>query len=125
MTLLLISTLKMMNVKVSRHIFSTCMIYSAQLLKPLVYLARLSLILICLLCPYRPEIQGVVEAYQNCLPKIQLYGPTNVSPIISRIAKLAAGEGTIKDASVSLFQTLLLDTGVSNSRTADQMRPAT
>ncbi|CAL8363089.1 copine-7 [Gadus morhua] len=45
------------------------------------------------------EIQGVVEAYQNCLPKIQLYGPTNVSPIISRIAKLAAGEGTIKDAS--------------------------
>uniref|UniRef100_A0A8C5C6R1 Copine VII n=1 Tax=Gadus morhua TaxID=8049 RepID=A0A8C5C6R1_GADMO len=52
-----------------------------------------------MLCPYRPEIQGVVEAYQNCLPKIQLYGPTNVSPIISRIAKLAAGEGTIKDAS--------------------------
>uniref|UniRef100_A0A8C1RQE2 C2 domain-containing protein n=1 Tax=Cyprinus carpio TaxID=7962 RepID=A0A8C1RQE2_CYPCA len=35
------------------------------------------------------EIQGVVEAYQNCLPKIQLYGPTNVAPIISRIAKLA------------------------------------
>uniref|UniRef100_A0A8C1XY36 Copine VII n=1 Tax=Cyprinus carpio TaxID=7962 RepID=A0A8C1XY36_CYPCA len=32
------------------------------------------------------EIQGVVEAYQNCLPKIQLYGPTNVAPIISRIA---------------------------------------
>uniref|UniRef100_A0A674EZ18 Copine 7 n=1 Tax=Salmo trutta TaxID=8032 RepID=A0A674EZ18_SALTR len=45
------------------------------------------------------EIQGVVEAYQNCLPKIQLYGPTNVSPIISRIAKLSAGEETIKDAS--------------------------
>uniref|UniRef100_A0A8C7TCE4 Copine VII n=1 Tax=Oncorhynchus mykiss TaxID=8022 RepID=A0A8C7TCE4_ONCMY len=46
-----------------------------------------------------PAIQGVVEAYQNCLPKIQLYGPTNVSPIISRIAKLSAGEETIKDAS--------------------------
>ncbi|KAJ8271411.1 hypothetical protein COCON_G00102700 [Conger conger] len=45
------------------------------------------------------EIQGVVEAYQNCLPKIQLYGPTNVAPIISRLAKLAAGDGTIKDAS--------------------------
>ncbi|XP_023266612.1 copine-7-like [Seriola lalandi dorsalis] len=44
-------------------------------------------------------IQGVVEAYQNCLPKIQLYGPTNVSPIINRIAKLAAGDGNIKDAS--------------------------
>uniref|UniRef100_G3PT78 Copine VII n=1 Tax=Gasterosteus aculeatus aculeatus TaxID=481459 RepID=G3PT78_GASAC len=45
------------------------------------------------------SIQGVVEAYQNCLPKIQLYGPTNVSPIINRIAKLAAGDGNIKDAS--------------------------
>uniref|UniRef100_A0A8C5CX21 Copine VII n=1 Tax=Gadus morhua TaxID=8049 RepID=A0A8C5CX21_GADMO len=49
--------------------------------------------------PEDDECEGVVEAYQNCLPKIQLYGPTNVSPIISRIAKLAAGEGTIKDAS--------------------------
>uniref|UniRef100_A0AAQ5Y373 C2 domain-containing protein n=1 Tax=Amphiprion ocellaris TaxID=80972 RepID=A0AAQ5Y373_AMPOC len=45
------------------------------------------------------SIQGVVEAYQNCLPKIQLYGPTNVSPIINRIAKLSAGDGNIKDAS--------------------------
>ncbi|XP_017259977.1 copine-7 [Kryptolebias marmoratus] len=44
-------------------------------------------------------IQGVVEAYQNCLPKIQLYGPTNVSPIINRIAKVSAGDGNIKDAS--------------------------
>uniref|UniRef100_A0A8C6PYT0 Copine 7 n=1 Tax=Nothobranchius furzeri TaxID=105023 RepID=A0A8C6PYT0_NOTFU len=44
-------------------------------------------------------IQGVVEAYQNCLPKIQLYGPTNVSPIINRLAKVAAGDGNIKDAS--------------------------
>lgn len=44
----------------------------------------------------------MVEAYQNCLPKIQLYGPTNVSPIINRIAKLSAGDGNIKDASVSV-----------------------
>lgn len=44
----------------------------------------------------------MVEAYQNCLPKIQLYGPTNVAPIINRIAKLAAGEET-KDASVSVL----------------------
>lgn len=43
----------------------------------------------------------MVEAYQNCLPKIQLYGPTNVSPIINRLAKVAAGDGNIKDASVS------------------------
>lgn len=43
----------------------------------------------------------MVEAYQNCLPKIQLYGPTNVAPIISRISKQAAGKEPIKDASVS------------------------
>lgn len=55
------------------------------------------------LCSPKSEIQGVVEAYQNCLPKIQLYGPTNVAPIINRIAKLAAGDGNIKDASVSGF----------------------
>uniref|UniRef100_A0A8D0CGR8 Copine-7 n=1 Tax=Scleropages formosus TaxID=113540 RepID=A0A8D0CGR8_SCLFO len=44
-------------------------------------------------------IQGVVEAYQNCLPKIQLYGPTNVAPIINRLANQAAREETTKDAS--------------------------
>ncbi|XP_043099160.1 copine-7-like [Puntigrus tetrazona] len=52
------------------------------------------------------EIQGVVEAYQNCLPKIQLYGPTNVAPIINRIAKQAAGKEPIKDA--SLYHILLI-----------------
>ncbi|XP_016303429.1 copine-7-like [Sinocyclocheilus anshuiensis] len=52
------------------------------------------------------EIQGVVEAYQNCLPKIQLYGPTNAAPIINRIAKQAAGKEPIKDA--SLYHILLI-----------------
>uniref|UniRef100_A0A6Q2YMZ7 C2 domain-containing protein n=1 Tax=Esox lucius TaxID=8010 RepID=A0A6Q2YMZ7_ESOLU len=32
-------------------------------------------------------IQGVVEAYQNCLPKLQLYGPTNIAPIIQKVAR--------------------------------------
>lgn len=59
------------------------------------------------LCFCWSEIQGVVEAYQNCLPKIQLYGPTNVAPIINRIAKVAAGDGNIKDASVSLYTKVL------------------
>uniref|UniRef100_A0A8C7YDN1 Copine VII n=1 Tax=Oryzias sinensis TaxID=183150 RepID=A0A8C7YDN1_9TELE len=55
------------------------------------------------------EIQGVVEAYQNCLPKIQLYGPTNVAPIINRIAKVAAGDGNIKDASCYHILLILTD----------------
>lgn len=46
-------------------------------------------------------IQGVVESYQNCLPQIQLYGPTNVAPIISKVAKVAAEEEKTKEASVS------------------------
>ncbi|KAF4082832.1 hypothetical protein AMELA_G00132760 [Ameiurus melas] len=54
------------------------------------------------------EIQGVVEAYQNCLPKIQLYGPTNVAPIISRIGK-QAGKEPIKDASKYHILLILTD----------------
>lgn len=46
-------------------------------------------------------IQGVVEAYQNCLPKVQLYGPTNVAPIISKVARMAAAEERTGEASVS------------------------
>ncbi|XP_058702259.1 copine-7 isoform X8 [Poecile atricapillus] len=45
-------------------------------------------------------IQGVVESYQSCLPKIQLYGPTNVAPIISKVARVAADEERTKEASV-------------------------
>lgn len=45
-------------------------------------------------------IQGVVESYQSCLPKIQLYGPTNVAPIITKVARVAADEERTKEASV-------------------------
>lgn len=45
-------------------------------------------------------IQGVVEAYQNCLPKLQLYGPTNIAPIIQKVAKSASEETNTKEASV-------------------------
>lgn len=45
-------------------------------------------------------IQGVVEAYQNCLPRVQLYGPTNVAPIISKVARMAAAEQRSGEASV-------------------------
>lgn len=45
-------------------------------------------------------IQGVVEAYRNCLPRVQLYGPTNVAPVISRVARMAAAEERSGEASV-------------------------
>lgn len=37
-------------------------------------------------------ISGVIEAYKRCLPQIQLYGPTNVAPIINKVAAPAAEE---------------------------------
>ncbi|XP_044276818.1 copine-6 [Varanus komodoensis] len=45
--------------------------------------------------PENPEcerISGVIEAYKRCLPQIQLYGPTNVAPIINKVAAPAAEE---------------------------------
>uniref|UniRef100_A0A8C4QGX5 Copine-4 n=1 Tax=Eptatretus burgeri TaxID=7764 RepID=A0A8C4QGX5_EPTBU len=56
-------------------------------------------------------IQGVVEAYQNCLPQIQLYGPTNIAPIIGKVAKWAVEEEQTELAS-QFFILLILTDGV-------------
>ncbi|KAJ6666467.1 hypothetical protein lerEdw1_020190 [Lerista edwardsae] len=56
-------------------------------------------------------IQGVVEAYQNCLPKLQLYGPTNIAPIIQKVAKSASEETNSKEAA-QYFILLILTDGV-------------
>ncbi|XP_048210758.1 copine-7 [Perognathus longimembris pacificus] len=54
-------------------------------------------------------IQGVVEAYQNCLPKVQLYGPTNVAPIITKVAHMAAAEEHTGEASQYYILLILTD----------------
>ncbi|KAM5157621.1 copine-4 [Mantella aurantiaca] len=56
-------------------------------------------------------IQGVVEAYQNCLPKLQLYGPTNIAPIIQKVAKSASEETHTMEAT-QYFILLILTDGV-------------
>ncbi|KAM5207440.1 copine-7 isoform 1-T1 [Hipposideros larvatus] len=56
-----------------------------------------------------PGIQGVVEAYQNCLPRVQLYGPTNVAPIISKVARMAAAEERTAEASQYYILLILTD----------------
>ncbi|KAA0710276.1 Copine-4 [Triplophysa tibetana] len=56
-------------------------------------------------------IQGVVDAYQNCLPKIQLYGPTNIAPIIQKVANSASEEMHTKEA-MEYFILLILTDGV-------------
>ncbi|XP_053183320.1 copine-4 [Scomber japonicus] len=56
-------------------------------------------------------IQGVVEAYQACLPKLQLYGPTNIAPIIQKVANSASQEVNTKEA-MQYFILLILTDGV-------------
>lgn len=48
-----------------------------------------------------PEISGVIASYRRCLPQIQLYGPTNVAPIINRVAGPAQREQSTGQATVS------------------------
>ncbi len=34
-------------------------------------------------------VEGIVQAYSNCLPLIRFYGPTNFAPIINHVARFA------------------------------------
>ncbi len=34
-------------------------------------------------------VEGIVQAYSNCLPHIRFYGPTNFAPIINHVARFA------------------------------------
>ena len=46
-------------------------------------------------------IEGVVQAYQQCLPQVKLYGPTNFSPIINHVAQFGRQAMQQQTASVS------------------------
>ena len=35
-------------------------------------------------------VPGILQAYQTCVTQIQLYGPTNFSPIINHVARFGA-----------------------------------
>merc|ERR1719239_623664 len=39
--------------------------------------------------PYCQRVEGVLQAYQAALPRLQLYGPTNFSPVINHVARFA------------------------------------
>lgn len=39
--------------------------------------------------PFCAGIDGCIAAYQHCLTQVQLYGPTNFSPVISHVAQFA------------------------------------
>ena len=52
--------------------------------------------------PHDPNchgIPGILAAYHQCINSVQLYGPTNASPIIGNVAKMArevSSSSTIK-----------------------------
>ncbi|KAM3587495.1 uncharacterized protein V6R79_006887 [Siganus canaliculatus] len=58
--------------------------------------------------PYCAGIEGVMDAYYQSLKSVQLYGPTNFSPVINHVARYAA---SVKDGS-QYFVLLIITDGV-------------
>ncbi|PSN50087.1 Copine-8 [Blattella germanica] len=58
--------------------------------------------------PYCAGVPGVLDAYRNCIRLVQLYGPTNFSPVIHHVARFAR---SYTDGS-SYFILLILTDGV-------------
>ncbi|RDD37579.1 Copine-7, partial [Trichoplax sp. H2] len=56
-------------------------------------------------------IGGVVATYQNCVPKIQLWGPTNVAPIVNHLSNFAANAAK-QGTAANYFVLLILTDGV-------------
>ncbi len=51
---------------------------------------------------------GVISSYKSCIRTVQLYGPTNFSPVINHVAKFAA---TYQDGS-QYFILLIITDGI-------------
>ncbi|XP_068160115.1 copine-3-like isoform X3 [Antennarius striatus] len=58
--------------------------------------------------PFCAGIEGVVQAYQQCLPQVKLYGPTNFSPIINHVAQF--GRQALEQQTASNYFVLLIIT---------------
>lgn len=39
------------------------------------------------------HILGILDAYKTCIPRVQLYGPTNFAPIVRHVIKFARSVG--------------------------------
>ena len=46
-------------------------------------------------------LPGLIQAYQACIQSVQLFGPTNISPIINHVAQFAQQQAQRPDATVS------------------------
>ncbi|XP_076811044.1 copine-3-like [Clavelina lepadiformis] len=61
--------------------------------------------------PYCAGVGGLLEAYQNAIRTVKLWGPTNLSPIINHVARFAA-EAQAKPEATNYFVLLLITDGV-------------
>lgn len=61
--------------------------------------------------PYCAGLPGLVQAYQTCIQSVQLFGPTNISPIINHVAQFAQQQAQRPDAT-NYFILLILTDGV-------------
>lgn len=67
--------------------------------------------------PYCAGIDGILQAYMNCIQNVQLWGPTNVAPIVHHVARFAAqsqAEEATKGASQYYVLLLLTDGALSD-----------
>ncbi|KAK3801702.1 hypothetical protein RRG08_033888 [Elysia crispata] len=58
--------------------------------------------------PYCQGVGGILQAYHAALPRVQLYGPTNFSPVINHVARFAQAS---QDGS-NYFVLLILTDGI-------------
>ncbi|XP_056290362.1 copine-3-like isoform X1 [Pseudoliparis swirei] len=71
--------------------------------------------------PFCAGIEGVVQAYQQCLPQLKLWGPTNFSPIINHVACFAR-QALRQSVASQYFVLLIITDGVITDM--DQTRSA-
>ncbi|XP_049420812.1 copine-3-like [Epinephelus fuscoguttatus] len=61
--------------------------------------------------PFCAGIEGVVQAYQECLPQLKLWGPTNFAPIINHVACFAR-QALRQNMASQYFVLLIITDGV-------------
>lgn len=71
--------------------------------------------------PFCAGIEGVVAAYQQCLPQLKLWGPTNFAPIINHVACFAR-QAIRQNVASQYFVLLIITDGVITDM--DQTRTA-
>nr|XP_022298416.1 copine-8-like isoform X2 [Crassostrea virginica] len=63
--------------------------------------------------PYVQGISGILEAYQNAIRRVQLYGPTNFSPVINHVSRFAA---SVRDGSNYFVLLILTDGEITDTK---------